>query len=321
MIFKKLLSFLFKFAFLLFLFHFYIMKIAYKTQNGIFYNSKIEKVLSSKKFEKYKGQIDLIFFSPPFPLNRKKKYGNLQGEEYIEWLSGLAILFKEYLSEKGSIVIEVGNSWESNVPVMSTLALKSLLAFLEKGEYCLCQQFIWNNPAKLPSPAQWVNVERNRVKDSFTYFWWMSKTPFPKADNRKILVEYSKSMKSLLKNKKYNSGTRPSEHNIGEVSFLTDNQGAIPSNVITAANTQSNTPYQKYCKEYDLEPHPARMPEALPEFFIKFLTEEGDLVLDPFGGSNTTGWVAERLNRKWISVEPNKDYIDGSIGRFSKVKL
>lgn len=297
------------------------MKIAYKTNNGIFYNSKIEKVLSSKKFEKYKGQIDLIFFSPPFPLNRKKKYGNLQGEEYTEWLSGLAVLFKEYLSEKGSIVIEVGNSWESNVPVMSTLALKSLLAFLEKGEYHLCQQFIWNNPAKLPSPAQWVNVERNRVKDSFTYFWWMSKTPFPKADNRKVLVEYSKSMKSLLKNKKYNSGNRPSEHNIGEVSFLTDNQGAIPSNVITAANTQSNTSYQKYCKENGLEPHPARMPEALPEFFIKFLTEEGDLVLDPFGGSNTTGCVAERLNRKWISVEPNSDYIDGSKGRFSKVKL
>lgn len=296
------------------------MKIAYKTNKGIFYNSTIEKVLASKKFEKYKGKINLIFFSPPFPLNRKKKYGNLQGDEYINWLSNLAILFKEYLTEDGSIVVEVGNSWESGIPVMSTLALKSLLAFLEKGEYYLCQQFVWNNPAKLPSPAQWVNIERNRVKDSFTYFWWMSTTPFPKADNRNILIEYSKSMKNLLKNQKYNAGSRPSEHNIGEKSFLTNNQGAIPSNVITAANTQSNSDYQKFCIENNITPHPARMPETLPEFFIKFLTNEDDLILDPFGGSNTTGAVAEKLNRNWISVEPNIDYINGSIGRFEKVQ-
>lgn len=296
------------------------MRIAYKTDKGIYYNGKIEKVLTSKKLNKYKGKVNLIFTSPPFPLNRKKKYGNLQGQDYIDWLADLALLFKEYLAENGSIVIEVGNSWEQGVPVMSTLALKSLLEFLERGEYKLCQKFIWNNPAKLPSPAQWVNIDRSRVKDSYTYFWWMSKTPFPKADNRKVLVDYSKSMKKLLETKRYNSGIRPSQHSIGEKSFLMNNQGAIPSNVITAANTLSNSNYQNYCKENNLQPHPARMPNVLPEFFIKFLTDEGDLVLDPFGGSNTTGEVAEYLNRNWISVEPNMEYIEGSKGRFKKVK-
>jgi DNA modification methylase len=296
------------------------MKIAYQTDKGTFYNGTIEEFLSSPNNEQYKSKINLIFTSPPFPLNRKKKYGNLQGEEYINWLANLGVLFKDFLAPKGSIVIEVGNSWEAGVPVMSTLALKSLLEFLERGGYHLCQQFIWNNPAKLPSPAQWVNVERSRVKDSFTYFWWMSKTPYPKADNRKVLTEYSKSMKALLKSQKYNSGNRPSEHNIGEKSFLTNNEGAIPSNVITAANTHSNTSYQKYCKEFNLQPHPARMPNILPEFFIKFLTDENDLILDPFGGSNTTGAVAEELNRKWISVEPNEEYIEGSKGRFNFVE-
>ncbi|WP_142683034.1 DNA-methyltransferase [Chitinophaga polysaccharea] len=294
------------------------MRIAYNTNKGIFYNGKVEEALASKKFEQYKGKVNLILTSPPFPLNRKKKYGNLQGQEYIDWLSNLAILFKEYLADNGSIVIELGNSWEPQRPVMSTFSLKALLSFLEKGEYSLCQQFIWNNPAKLPSPAQWVNVERNRVKDAFTYIWWMSKTDFPKADNKKVLMEYSSSMKKLLKTGKYNAGTRPSEHNIGEKSFLKDNEGAIPSNIITAANTQSTTNYQLYCKEHDLEPHPARMPSAIPEFFIKFLTDPEDLILDPFGGSNTTGAIAERLNRKWIAIEPNEDYIKGSVGRFLK---
>ncbi|MFC4636011.1 DNA-methyltransferase [Dokdonia ponticola] len=296
------------------------MKISYKTEKGIFYNGDLEKVLSSKKFEKYKGEINLIFFSPPFPLNRKKKYGNLQGQEYIDWLSNLAIKLKDYLSDDGSIVIEMGNSWESGNPIMSTLALKALISFLEAADYRLCQQFVWHNTAKLPSPTEWVTKKRIRVKDSFTHIWWMSKTEYPKANNRNILEEYSKKMKRLLKNKSYNSGRRPSEHNIGEKSFLTNNNGAIPSNVIVAANTVSRSPYLTYCKENGIIPHPARMPLDLPEFFIKFLTEENDLVLDPFGGSNTTGEAAESLNRNWLSVEINEDYIEGSKGRFSKIK-
>ncbi|MDW3208917.1 MAG: site-specific DNA-methyltransferase [Reichenbachiella sp.] len=297
-----------------------MIKIAYKTDLGVCYNGKIEDALQSKKFDKYRGQINLIVTSPPFPLNRKKKYGNFQGDEYINWIKSLSKDFGNLLTPDGSIVIEVGNSWEPGIPVMSTLALKSLLAFLEEGGYYLCQQFIWNNTAKLPTPAQWVNIERTRVKDSFTYIWWMSKTPNPKANNKNVLVEYSSSMKKLLKNGSYNSGFRPSEHSIGEKSFLSDNKGAIPSNVISSANTQSGTPYQLYCKNHNLQPHPARMPESLVEFFIKFLTNENDLILDPFGGSNTTGSVAEKLNRNWASIEPTLEYIHGSLGRFNKIQ-
>lgn len=294
------------------------MRIAYKTNLGIFYQGKIEEALASQKFDKYKKKISLLFTSPPFPLNRKKKYGNLQGEEYIEWLSGLAVQMKEYIKNNGSIVIEVGNSWEPGKPVMSTLALRSLLAFLETGGFYLCQQFIWYNSAKLPTPAQWVNIDRTRVKDSFTHIWWMSKTPNPKANNKRVLKEYSKSMKTLLKTKKYNSGKRPSEHHIGAKSFLKKNKGSIPSNVLISSNTHTNTKYQKYCRKKKLVPHPARMPIDIPKFFISFLTNKNDVILDPFGGSNTTGEAAELLGRKWISIEPNEDYIKGSKGRFVK---
>ena len=74
----------------------------------------------------------------------------------------------------------MGNSWEPGEPVMSTLALRSLLEFQSKNGLHLCQEFIWQNPAKLPSPAQWVNIERIRVKDSFTKLWWMSPNVKPK---------------------------------------------------------------------------------------------------------------------------------------------
>jgi len=266
-----------------------------------------------------KGKVQLILTSPPFPLNRKKRYGNLSGQEYIEWLRRFAKGFREMLTADGSLVIEIGNAWEKGHPVMSTLSLRALLALLDGGPFFLCEQFVCYNPARLPSPAQWVNVERIRVKDAYTLVWWMAPISRPKADNRRILKQYSSSMLRLLETQSYNPGKRPSEHCVGSKSFLTDNKGAIPSNVLTIANTSASDDYQRYCRDNDLQPHPARMPPKLAEFFIDFLTDPGDLVMDPFAGSNTTGACAERLGRRWLSIEPNDTYISSSYGRFPRL--
>ena len=288
--------------------------VAYKTAFGRSVLGKSEDVLQSPKYaDELAGQVDLIFTSPPFPLNRKKRYGNEQGEAYVNWLADFAPLFKKVLKPKGSIVLELGNAWEAGRPVMSTLALKALLAFLERGKFTLCQQFVWYNPARLPSPAQWVNVERIRVKDAYTHLWWMALTDRPHADNRQVLTKYSDSMEKLLERQSYNTGKRPSEHHIGEKSFLKNNAGAIPSNLITLANTQASSDYLNHCRAHDLQPHPARMPSGLAEFFIKFLTKPKMLVLDPFAGSNTTGAAADRLKRRWLSIEPNRSCVSGTV--------
>jgi len=292
------------------------LKLEYKTKYGKCYHGDIENFFGDKTFNKYKGKIDLIFTSPPFPLNRKKKYGNLNGDEYIKWLTRITSSFNEYLSETGSLVIEIGNAWEPNEPCMSTLPLETLLSIKKKGNYKLCQQFVWYNTAKLPSPIQWVNIERIRVKDSFTHIWWFSKVTNPKANNKKVLMEYSKSMSKLMNSKKYNSGLRPSEHNIGKKSFLSNNGGAIPSNVLISSNTISNSKYLNSCKDSQLSPHPARMPSDLVLFFVKFLTDKNDLVIDPFAGSNTTGEICESLERKWISIEIDKSYVVSSKFKF-----
>lgn len=290
---------------------------AYSTQLGTMYQGKIEDFLDGYG-EIYRGKVQLIFFSPPFPLNRKKRYGNKEGSEYVQWLAGLAPRLADLLTEDGSLVIEVGNAWDPGAPTMSLLPLQSLLEFSQQGDLKVCQQFICNNPARLPSPVQWVNIERIRVKDSYTHVWWMSKVAKPKVRQRSVLKEYSDSMKKLLRTGKYNAGARPSEHVIGEKSFLTDNGGAIPSSVLEFSNTHTSATYRRYVKQQGLKAHPAQMQSALAEWFIKFLTDENDLVLDPFGGSNTTGAVAETLGRRWVAVEPIKEYIDGSKGRFEQ---
>ena len=294
--------------------------IGYKTSRGIMFQGKIEAFLQSPRASVFDGKVQLIFTSPPFPLNRRKAYGNKQGEEFSQWLADLAPDLKKLLTPTGSIVIEMGNAWEPGRPVMSVLALESLLQFRKKGDLQLAQQFICYNPARLPSPAQWVNVDRIRLKDAYTHVWWMAATDRPYADNRKVLTPYSKSMLHLLETGKYNSGKRPSEHHIGKTSFLTKNEGAIPANVLTITNTGTGDVYQKYCREHGIKPHPARMPIALPEFFIKLLTKEGDLVMDPFAGSNTTGAIAQQLKRKWIAVEAEKGYVESSRSRFMRRK-
>jgi DNA methylase len=305
----------------------------YRTGLGQMRQGFAEDVLVSEA-NRLRKLVQMVFTSPPFALNRKKRYGNRTGDEYIEWLASFGPKLTSLLKPDGSIVVEMGNAWVHGSPTMSTLSLKALLAFQERSGLHLCQEFICYNPARLPAPAQWVTIERIRVKDAFTRVWWMSPTERPKADNRKVRTEYSQSMKTLLKRGTYNSGKRPSEYDISPKSFLINNGGAIVPNVIVPtpgadqaelfetlpiANTRADDRYQKYCREHKLEMHPARMPAKLVEFFVEFLTDPGDLVLDPFAGSNTTGAVAERMGRRWLSIEANPIYIAGSRARFDSL--
>lgn len=303
--------------------------VGYSTDRGRLFVGRVEDALEDPRVRSQKGKVDLLFTSPPFPLVRKKKYGNKNGDEYLEWLRALAPRLREMVSPTGSIVVEIGNAWEPGIPAMSTLPLRALLAFQDAAELYLCQHVIAHNPARLPTPVQWVAVTRERLKDSYTHVWWLSPSPHPKADNRRVLTPYSAHMKSLLKRQTYNHGPRPSGHIISERGFLKDNGGAIApsvieledptaiaSSVLKFSNTAWDANYVTYCRRHQIEAHPARMRAGLVAFFVEFLTEPGDLVMDPFAGSNTTGAVAETLRRKWLGIEANQDYARGSRGRF-----
>ncbi|MEA5514402.1 site-specific DNA-methyltransferase [Nodularia sp. UHCC 0506] len=262
------------------------------------------------------NSINLILTSPPFALTRQKEYGNESAEKYIEWFLPFANEFKRVLTENGSFILDLGGAYLPGHPVRSIYQYELLVRLCKEVGFFLAQEFYHYNPARLPTPAEWVTIRRIRVKDSVNVVWWLSKTPNPKADNRKVLKPYSQSMKQLLKNG-YKAKIRPSGHDISE-KFQKDNQGAIPPNLLEIANTQSNSAYLRRCKAEGVKPHPARFPTGFAEFFIKFLTDEGDLVLDPFAGSNTTGFVAQTWQRRWISFEINEDYVMGSRYRFGQ---
>lgn len=260
--------------------------------------------------------VSLVMTSPPFALNKKKPYGNVTSDKYIDWFRPFATEFWRVLRDDGSLVVHIGGSWDKGRPTRSLYHLELLIDLCRNGNkrFYLAQDFYWFNSARLPSPAQWVTVKRVRAKDAIDPIWWLSKTPNPKADNRKILSPYTKAMKRLLE-RGYNAGLRPSGHNISD-KFQRDQGGSIPPNLLVIANTESNSEYLRACREAKIRAHPARYPIELPEFFINFLTDAGDLILDPFAGSNATGRAAENTRRRWIAFEKDQLYVVGSKFRF-----
>ena len=283
----------------------------FNTKFGEAYRADALKLMEKKIDD---NSVDLILTSPPFPLIRKKKYGNKDESEYLSWLLSFFNDFYRILNESGSLVIDLGGTWMKGQPTRSLYQFELVIRACREFDFHLAQEFFWWNTAKLPSPAQWVNIERSRVKDAVNYVWWLSKSPKPKSDNRKVLWDYSESMHKLFE-RGYNKGDRPSEHKISQV-FDRDNSGSIPPNFLAIPNTRVDKKYQDYCKMHNLPIHPARFPKELPEFFIKLLTEEGDLVYDPFAGSCVTGYVSEKNSRKWICTDIEENYIKGAKGRF-----
>ncbi len=282
----------------------------HSTRFGSYYVGDSRKLLTGLPDH----SVNLVVTSPPYALHFKKEYGNVDKDAYVRWFLPFACEIKRVLREDGSFVLNIGGSYNAGQPTRSLYHFKLLVALCEEVGFHLAQECFWYNPAKLPTPAEWVNVRRVRIKDSVEYIWWLSPTPLPKSDNRNVLVPYSPDMERLIA-RGFKPKKRPSGHNITQ-KFNRDRGGAIPSNVIIRGNNQSNSKYIADCKRLGIKIHPARYPEAIPEFFIKLLTDEDALVLDPFAGSNITGWVAQSFSRRWVAFEIDNSYAAGAEIRF-----
>lgn len=286
---------------------------AYSTPSGAMFQVDAIELLRKLPTD----SVDLVMTSPPFALTRKKEYGNEPLEKYLEWFMPFCLEIQRVLKPKGSFVLDIGGAWIPGVPTRSVYHFE--LAVNLAKVFHLAQEFYWYNPARLPTPAEWVTVRRMRVKDAVNMIWWFGKTEWPKSNNRKILQPYSESMKGLIKNG-YKAQKRPSGHDIS-TKFQKDNGGSIPSNLIQIANTESNSAYLRKCKERGIKAHPARYPEQLVKFFVDFLTDPDELIVDPFAGSNVTGAVADLQSRRWLASEMESRYVEGSIIRFESGPL
>lgn len=273
------------------------------------------------------ASINTVITSPPYALHFKKEYGNVSKGDYISWFLPFAGEIFRVLRDDGSFILNIGGSYNQGTPTRSLYHFKLLIALVEELGFHLAQECFWYNPAKMPVPAEWVTVRRIRIRDSVEYVWWLSKTPWPKANNRQVLRQYSPDM-VRLNARGLTKTVRPSGHNIRSSFSKVESGGSIPTNVVEdevptdllrMGNNAANDTYTLKCKEAGLKVHPARFPASLPEFFLKLLTDEDDIILDPFAGSNTCGSVAERLGRRWLAIEYVEEYVAASRFRFDTI--
>lgn len=264
--------------------------------------------------------VDLVLTSPPFALLQPKEYGNENQENYMDWFCEFGRLIMPKLKDTGSFVVDIGASFNKGEPTYNLYQFRTLLKLCDEVGYKLAQPFYFHNTSALPSPIEYVSKKKIRCKNSVNTVWWLSKTAYPKADVRNILNPYSKSMKKIIKKPSILYSKKAVKENRTKVSmkktWSKNNGGSIPSNALLFSNAESNSAYLRKCRQLNIKKHPARFPRALPDFFIKFLTDENDLVVDIFSGSNTTGYEAEKLKRRWKSFELNREYVASSVLRF-----
>lgn len=262
--------------------------------------------------------VQLLLTSPPFPqVKERNDYLNPNPNTYVDWLLNIVKQYLPKLTKTGSIVIELGHVYNHRQPTLNIYNYEFIYRAVKELNLHLCFQFFFYNPSSLPSPTAYCNRMRIRPKNSVSLMPWLSLTPKPYADTNSVLKPYSKKFKKLLKLDQITAidHNTPSGHYIHNDTWK-NNGGSIPTNLLQYPNSTSKDKYLYACKLLNKKPHSARMPLHLAEWIIKYLTKPGDLVIDTFGGSNTTGFAAESLKRHWKTIDNNKEFISTSSFRF-----
>lgn len=265
------------------------------------------------------GQVNLHFTSPPYPLNTPLAYGNVTSREYVDWFLPLAEQIYRTLADDGSFILNIGSVYRQGVPVLSTHFERLVIALEDKIGFKVAGKFYWDG--NKPPKTNWVTKDRVRVKNSVEEIYWFSKTPFPKANNRNILKPYSESyIKAKQHAEKTGDFVRQRRPNLSIApAFNVDNGGAIPGNILTFPYCKDDKDFVKSCYAHGIgkdKIHNARMPIELPEWFIKFLTNTGDLVADLFAGTGTVGKAASNLGRRFLISDRSYWYLKQAHLRF-----
>lgn len=266
--------------------------------------------------------VDLVITSPPYALLTQREYGNEAAGTYVQWFMPFAHEIKRVLKPNGSFVLNVAGGWNRDIPTRNVYHYKLVIALLDEIGFHLAQEAFWWNPARIPTPPEWVNVRRIRIKEAVESLFWFSPTPWPKSSNTRVLQPFSESWQSLMNNlprarRMPMATTTPSSHRF-HWQKVNNTRAAIPPNLLIVPNSSRSRAYADYCRRRGYPRHPATFPTQIPEFFIRMLTNEDDLVIDPFAGSCTTGVVCERLSRRWVCIDRVRGYLLGARERFNE---
>src|SRR5690554_5338872 len=239
------------------------------------------------------NSVDLIVTSPPYADQRKSTYGGIHPDEYVDWFLPISEQLFRVLKPTGTFILNIKEKVVNGE--RSTYVMELILAMRKQG-WLWTEEFIWHK--KNSYPGKWPN----RFRDSWERLLQFNKEKKFNMYQEEVMVPMGDWAKSRLK-KLSDTDKKRDESKVGSgfgknISNWMDREMAYPTNVLHLATECNN------------KKHSAAFPEGLPEWFIKLFTKEGDIVLDPFMGSGTTNFVANRMKRNSIGIELVQEYYE-----------
>ncbi len=248
--------------------------------------------------------VDLIFTSPPYADQRKKTYGGIHPDDYVEWFLPKTEQMLRILKSTGTFVLNIKEKVVNGE--RSTYIMELILAMRKQG-WLWTEEFIWHK--KNCYPGKWPN----RFRDAWERLLQFNKSKKFNMYQEEVMVPMGDWAKTRLKNLSETDKIRDiSKVGSGfgkNISNWLTRDKAYPTNVLHLATECNN------------KNHSAAFPEGLPEWFIKLFTQVGDTVMDPFMGSGTTNIVANRMRRNSIGIEIVPDYYEMVKSQISPVEL
>lgn len=237
------------------------------------------------------NSVDLIVTSPPYSDQRKKTYGGIHPDDYVEWFLPISEELKRVLKPTGSFILNIKEKVYKGE--RHTYVLELIIAMRKQG-WLWTEEYMWHKknsfPGKWPNRLRdaWERLLHFNIEKKFNMY--QDEVKIPIGDwSKKRLSNLSDTDKTRDESKVGSGFGKKIENWVGKDMVL-------PDNVLHMATETSN------------KSHSAAYPDSLPEWFIKLFTKEGDVVLDPFLGSGTTCRVAHNLNRNSIGIELLDDY-------------
>lgn len=272
-------------------------------------------------FSQIDTPITLVVTSPPYPIRNGRSYGRWIEDEIIDLIVGVMEPIVKNLVPGGSLMLNLGNDvFQSGMPSRTLYIEKLTLRLHECLGLSKCDTLIWHNPSKAPGPVQWANVERMQLSTGYEPILWMTNDPTRlKTDNRRVMQPISEAHQKLIDRggEKRTRVNGDGTHTVRQGSFGRQVDGKIASNVIRQVHqSRHSNEYRKLSREFGLPVHGAMFPYELAAFLVKFGSEVGDVIAEPFAGSFTTPKVCEDLGRPWIAGENVFEYTYGGALRF-----
>jgi len=250
------------------------------------------------------NSIDLIVTSPPYADQRKNTYGGISPDKYVEWFLPISEQLLRVLKPTGTFILNIKEKVVKGE--RSTYVIELILEMRKQG-WLWTEEFIWHK--KNSYPGKWPN----RFRDSWERLLQFNKERKFQMNQEEVMIPMgnwaNSRLKKLSRTDKVRDNSKVGSGFGKNVSNWLKRDKAYPTNVLHLATECNN------------KNHSAAFPEELPEWFIKLFTKENDTVLDPFMGSGTTLFVANRMNRHSIGIDIIKEYCESVKEKLSLIEI